>query len=56
MFEATGLFRFSSKFKKILIFMAKLYFGPNTRNYKVISIVQIIEKYWKGISWKVIKR
>ncbi len=31
-------------------------FGPNTRNYKVISLVQLIEKYWKGISWKVIKK
>ena len=31
-------------------------FGPNTRNYKVISLVQLIEKYWKGITWKVIKK
>ena len=31
-------------------------FGPNTRNYKVISLVQLIEKYWKGINWKVIKK
>ena len=31
-------------------------FGPNTRNYKVISLVQLIEKYWKKISWKVAKK
>lgn len=31
-------------------------FGPNTRNYKVISLVQLIERYWKSITWKVVKK
>jgi len=31
-------------------------FGPDTKNYKVIFIVQLIKKYWKTISWKVIKK
>jgi len=32
-------------------------FGPNyTKNYSVIFLVKLIRKYWKGISWKVIKK
>ena len=56
--EATwGYFVLAANLKKNINFHGEAFnFGPNTRNYKVISVVQIIEKYWKGISWKVIKK
>ena len=32
-------------------------FGPNyTKNYKVIFLVQLMRKYWKKISWKVVNK
>ena len=32
-------------------------FGPsNTKNYNVIFLVQLMRKYWKKVSWKVVKR
>jgi len=31
-------------------------FGPNTKNYKVLFVVQLIKKYWKTITWQVVKK
>ena len=32
-------------------------FGPSdTKNYKVLSLVKLMRKYWKKVSWKVIDR
>lgn len=56
--EATwGYFVLAAYLNKNNIYHGEAFnFGPNTRNYKVISLVQLIEKYWKGISWKVVKK
>ena len=56
--EATwGYFVLAAKLKQNKQLHGEAFnFGPNTRNYKVISLVQLIEKYWKGINWKVIKK
>ena len=32
-------------------------FGPdNTKNYNVIFLVQLMRKYWKKVSWKIISK
>ena len=50
--EATwGYFVLAAKLKQNKQLHGEAFnFGPNTRNYKVISLVQLIEKYWKGIN------
>ena len=55
---ACGYLFLASSLKKNKILHGEAFnFGPNnTKNYSVMFLVKLMKKYWKAVSWKIVKK